>query len=274
MSKYPIALTIAGSDSGGGAGIQADLKSFSANGVYGASVITALTAQNTIAVTAVHNVPINMITAQLDAVFSDLDVKAVKIGMLSQTGIIRAVAQALKKYDARNIVLDPVMVTTTGDPLIADDAVDTLKTELFPLANLVTPNLYEAARLVGGKLAQNRNEMRGHGRGILAMGAEAVLVKGGHGLVSENNEESSDLLVTKQGEEWFDAKRISTINTHGTGCSLSSSIAANLAKGMSLSQSVANAKQWLTGAIASADEMDIGKGPGPINHFHNLWPKS
>lgn len=274
MSRYPIALTIAGSDSGGGAGIQADIKSFSANGVYGASVITALTAQNTVAVTAIHDVPIDMIAAQLDAVFSDLDVKAVKIGMLSQDTIIRAVVKSLRKYKAKNIVLDPVMVTTTGNPLIADDAVETLKTELFPLATLVTPNLHEAARLVGGKLALNRNEMEDQGKGILAMGAKAVLVKGGHGLADEKNEQSSDLLLTREGEEWFDAKRINTKNTHGTGCSLSSAIAANLAKGMNLSQSVENAKQWLTGAIASADQLDIGKGPGPINHFHNLWTRT
>lgn len=271
MTQYPVALTIAGSDSGGGAGIQADLKSFAANEVFGASVITALTAQNTVAVTAIHDVPIEFIEAQLDAVFSDIEIGAVKIGMLSQSPIIEQVAASLKKHNAKNIVLDPVMVTTTGDPLIADDAVETLKSELFPLATLVTPNLHETARLNDNQLPENRNEMKGQGRGILAMGANAVLVKGGHKTNDVADDESSDLLLTKGGEEWFTNPWIETNNTHGTGCSLSSAIAANLAKGHDLSKSIELAKNWLTGAIKHSDKLDVGKGSGPVHHFHNLW---
>lgn len=274
MSNIPIVLTIAGSDSGGGAGIQADLKSFAANRTYGASVITALTAQNTKGVTAIHDVPSDFITAQLDAVFSDLDIKAVKIGMLATKETIVTVAAALRKWNAKNIVVDPVMVTTSGDPLIADDAVATLKAELFPLAELVTPNLHEAARLTHGKLAANRNEMRGQARGILSNGPQAVLVKGGHATIEGDPSQSSDLLLTKTSDEWFDADRIDTQNTHGTGCSLSSAIAANLAKGMELNEAVAAAKIWLTEAIRTADELKIGEGHGPIHHFHNLYKNS
>jgi hydroxymethylpyrimidine/phosphomethylpyrimidine kinase len=274
MSIIPIVLTIAGSDSGGGAGIQADIKSFSANHTYGASVITALTAQNTMGVTAIQDVPLDFITAQMDAVFSDLDIKAVKIGMLATKEIIAIVAAGLQKWNAKNIVVDPVMVTTSGDPLIADDAVESLKTKLFPLADLVTPNLHEAARLTHGKLAANRNEMRGQGKGILSNGPKAVLIKGGHATIEGDQSESSDLLLTAKSDEWFDAKRIDTQNTHGTGCSLSSAIAANLAKGLEMSEAVKLAKFWLTGAIFEANQLDIGKGHGPVHHFHNLYPKS
>jgi len=272
MSTIPIALTIAGSDSGGGAGIQADIKSFSANGVYGASVISALTAQNTLGVTAIHDVPTGFIEAQLDAVFSDLDVKAVKIGMLATSEIIEVVASSLQKWNAKNIVVDPVMVTTSGAPLIADEAVETLKTRLFVLADLVTPNLHEAARLAHGKLAANRNEMKGQARAVLATGAKAALIKGGHGAEESDQSESADLLVSNSDEQWFVAKRIETENTHGTGCSLSSAIAANLAKGMDMSSAIEHAKAWLTGAIASSDQLSVGKGNGPVHHFHNLWP--
>ncbi|MGB7334337.1 MAG: bifunctional hydroxymethylpyrimidine kinase/phosphomethylpyrimidine kinase [Salaquimonas sp.] len=272
MSQIPITLTIAGSDSGGGAGIQADLKSFSANEVYGASVITALTAQNTLGVTGIHDVPTDFITAQLDAVFSDLNIASVKIGMLATPSIIETVAKALVKWNAKNIVVDPVMVTTSGDPLIADEAVDTLKLKLFPIATLVTPNLHEAARLTHGKLAACPNEIKGQGRGILATGTNAVLMKGGHATDNSEAVESADLLISKSGEEWFTAARINTKNTHGTGCSLSSAIAANLAKGMTLIEAVGAAKIWLTGAIAAADQLQVGKGHGPVHHFHNLWP--
>lgn len=271
MSNYPIALTIAGSDSGGGAGIQADIKSFSANAVYGASVITALTAQNTVAVTAIHDVPIDMITAQIDAVFDDIKIDAVKIGMLSQANTIQAVAAALKRHNAKNIVLDPVMVTTTGDPLIADDAVETLKKELFPLATLVTPNLHETARLNNKPTPENKTEMLAQAQNILDMGARAVLVKGGHKTSDADADKSSDFLLSAKGEEWFSTTWINTKNTHGTGCSLSSAIAANLAKGQGLSLAIDNAKTWLTGAIAASDELDVGKGSGPVHHFHNYW---
>ncbi|MCB1384332.1 MAG: bifunctional hydroxymethylpyrimidine kinase/phosphomethylpyrimidine kinase [Nitratireductor sp.] len=270
--KIPIALTIAGSDSGGGAGIQADLKSFSANHAFGASVITALTAQNTLGVTGIHEVPLDFVTAQMDAVFSDLNVRAVKIGMLASSAIIETVAGGLRKWQAKNIVLDPVMVTTSGDPLLADQAVETLRSVLFPLAAVVTPNLHEAARITGGDLAATRAGMIAQGRAILAMGARAALIKGGHAELAADDGESADVLVTASGEHWFSARRIDTRNTHGTGCSLSSAIAANLANGMALDAAVAAAKAWLTGAIAASDRLTVGKGPGPVHHFHNLWP--
>lgn len=265
----PIAVTIAGSDSGGGAGIQADIKSMSANGVYAASVITALTAQNTLGVTAIHDVPPEFVTAQIDAVFSDLRVDAVKIGMLSRADTIRAVADGLRRFDAANVVLDPVMVAASGDPLLADAAVETLIAELFPLAALITPNLHEAARLIGGEVAVDREAMRAQARMLAGMTAGAVLLKGGHGTGGE----SADLLLTADGEEWFAAPRIETRNTHGTGCSLSSAIAANLARGTALAPAVGAAKDWLTGAIAAADRLDIGAGHGPVHHFHELWEK-
>jgi hydroxymethylpyrimidine/phosphomethylpyrimidine kinase len=268
MSRIPIALTIAGSDSGGGAGIQADIKAMSANGVYAASAVTALTAQNTLGVTAIHDVPADFVTAQIDAVFSDLAVDAVKIGMLSQPDIIRAVADVLRRWRPRHVVLDPVMVATSGAVLIADDAVEVLVGELFPLATVVTPNMHEAARLTGRPVSDKDAAMVGQARAILAMGTQAVLLKGGHG----SGPLSRDLLLTDSGETWFEAPRIATRNTHGTGCSLSSAIAANLAKGMSLENAVHDAKHWLTGALRAADRLAVGSGPGPVHHFHNLWP--
>lgn len=267
MKSIPIALTIAGSDSGGGAGIQADLKSFSANRVYGASVITALTAQNTIGVTGVHDVPAEFIAAQMDAVFSDLEVDAVKIGMLSQVAVIEAVAAGLKKHKAKNIVFDPVMVTTSGDSLLADDAVEAIQTILMPMADLLTPNLYEAAKLTKQPLATSNDAMIKQAEMLLESGAKAVLVKGGH---SEDNN-CADYYKSSTDQTWLTAERIDTENTHGTGCSLSSAIAANLAHDMNMVEALKHAKQWLTGAIANSDQLDIGKGSGPVHHFHNIW---
>lgn len=267
MTNIPIALTIAGSDSGGGAGIQADLKSFSANRVYGASVITALTAQNTIGVTAVHDVPPEFITAQMDAVFSDFEVDAVKIGMLSQVAVIEAVAAGLKKYDAKNIVFDPVMVTTSGDSLLAEDAVEAIQTILMPMADLLTPNLYEAAKLTKQPLATSNDAMIKQAEILLKAGGKGVLIKGGH---SENNN-CADLYKSSSQETWLTAERIDTENTHGTGCSLSSAIAANLAYGMGMVEALEKSKKWLTDAIANSDQLDVGKGSGPVHHFHNLW---
>lgn len=267
MKKIPIALTIAGSDSGGGAGIQADLKSFSANRVYGASVITALTAQNTIGVTGVHDVPSDFITAQIDSVFSDLEIRAVKIGMLSQVSVIEAVAAGLKKHNAKKIVFDPVMVTTSGDSLLANDAVEAIQTILMPMADLLTPNLYETAKLTGQPLAASNDEMVRQADILLEAGAKAVLVKGGH---SENNN-CADFYKSSSEETWLTAERVNTQNTHGTGCSLSSAIAANLAHGKDMVEALQKAKEWLTGAIANSDQLNIGKGAGPVHHFHNLW---
>ena len=262
-----IAVTIAGSDSGGGAGIQADLKTFSALGVYGASVLTALTAQNTLGVTAIADIEPDFITAQMDAVFSDLKVKAVKIGMLSKTGVIEAVASGLDRYGLKNTVLDPVMVATSGDRLIDQSAVSHLQQFLFPRALLITPNLLEAAALTEQPVAQNQNEMLEQGQRLLAQGARAVLMKGGHG----QSETCTDLLINAQGFEAFSSPRIPTRNTHGTGCTLSSAIAAGLAKGLALREAVQEAKRYLTGALKAADQLQIGQGHGPVHHFHAQW---
>ena len=262
-----IALTIAGSDSSGGAGIQADLKTFGALGVYGASVITALTAQNTQGVTAIHDVPGNFIAAQIDAVFSDLDVGAVKIGMLSQVAAIEAVAAGLARHKARNIVLDPVMVATSGDRLLSADAVAALCRDLLPRALVVTPNLHEAAALTGGSLALDEPEMEAQARAILALGPRRVLIKGGHG----ESAESVDLLVGEGDTVRLTARRIATKNTHGTGCTLSSAIAARLAKGDGLVTAVQNAKAYVTAAIAAADTIHVGHGHGPLHHFYESW---
>ena len=262
-----IAVTIAGSDSGGGAGVQADLKTFAALGAYGASVITALTAQNTQGVSAIHDVPPAMIAAQIDAVFSDLKVNAVKIGMLSAPLAIGAVAAGLDRWKQNTVVLDPVMVATSGDRLLAPEAVATLTRDLFPRALVITPNLHEAAALTGMPLAQNENEMRAQAQALLALGANAVLIKGGHA----QQRDATDLLVTRDAIARFTAEKIETKNTHGTGCTLSSAIAAGLAKGASLAEAVADAKAYVTAAIAAADELTIGHGHGPVHHFHSWW---
>jgi hydroxymethylpyrimidine/phosphomethylpyrimidine kinase len=262
-----IAVTIAGSDSSGGAGIQADIKTFAALGVYGASVIAALTAQNTKGVTAIHDVPAEFITAQIDAVFSDLDVAAVKIGMLSQVAAIQAVAQGLARYKAKNIVLDPVMIATSGDRLLAASAVAALRTQLIPRALVVTPNLPEAAALTGASIARNEREMEVQAREILALGARNVLIKGGHG----DGAESVDLLVGEGDVIRLSARRIATKNTHGTGCTLSSAIAARLAKGSDLAAAAHDAKAYVTTAIAMTDQLDVGHGSGPLHHFYAQW---
>jgi len=262
-----IALTIAGSDSSGGAGIQADLKTFAALGVYGASVITALTAQNTQGVAAIHDVPPDFITAQIDAVFSDLDVAAVKIGMVGGAAAIEAAARGLVRHKAKNIVLDPVMVASTGAPLIARDGVDALRRLLIPRALIVMPNLPEAAALTGASVARNEQEMEIQARQILEFGARNVLIKGGHG----EGEDSVDLLVGQGDVIRLSAKRIATKNTHGTGCTLSSAIAAGLAKGRDLVAAVQDAKTYVTAAIAAADRLTVGHGHGPLHHFHAQW---
>lgn len=264
----PVALTIAGSDSGGGAGIQADLKAFAANEVFGTSVITALTAQNTQGVSAIHDVPLVFIAAQMEAIFSDFDVAAVKIGMLSRAETIRLVASELRRRNAIHIVLDPVMVATSGDRLLQDDAVDALRTELMPLAEIVTPNLHEAAALTGKSFARSEAEMEAQARDIFAFGPRAVLIKGGHG----TSEDAVDLLIGSDGAVTrLSAKRIKTKNTHGTGCTLSSAIAANLAKGMDITAAVRAAKDYVTDAIEHADDLEIGHGHGPLNHFYKYW---
>jgi hydroxymethylpyrimidine/phosphomethylpyrimidine kinase len=259
-----IALTIAGSDSSGSAGIQADLKTFAAYGVYGASVITALTAQNTRGVAAIHHVPADFVTAQIDAVFGDLDVRAVKIGMVAERGVIDAIVAGLARWSATPVVLDPVMVATSGDRLLASDAIEALRTSLIPRARIITPNLPEAAALLDEPVAVEPAEIEGQGRRLLALGVGAVLIKGGHG----EGAESVDYLIASGGTVALAAPRIATKNTHGTGCSLSSAIAAGLAKGEDLETAVRGAKTFVTAAIAAADRLHVGHGHGPIHHFH------
>jgi hydroxymethylpyrimidine/phosphomethylpyrimidine kinase len=263
----PIAVTLAGSDSGGGAGIQADLKTFSALGVYGASVVTALTAQNTRGVTAIHDVPAEFVAAQIDAVFSDLDVSAVKIGMVSQRGVIETIAAGLARWRQSRVVLDPVMIATSGDKLLAPDAVDVLRRVLMPLALVVTPNLPEAAALLDAPVAHTETAMREQGERLLALGARAVLIKGGHA----DGAESVDLLIEPTAVTRLAADRIATANTHGTGCTLSSAVAAGLAKGLPLAEAARAAKTYVTEALAAASRIKIGSGHGPVHHFHAWW---
>jgi hydroxymethylpyrimidine/phosphomethylpyrimidine kinase len=263
----PIAVTIAGSDSSGGAGIQADLKTFSALGVYGASVITALTAQNTKGVSAIHDVPASFVAQEIDAVFSDLDVGAVKIGMVSQAAVIEAIAAGLTRWRQHNVVVDPVMIATSGDRLLAPDAVDVLRRVLIPRALVVTPNLPEAAALLDAPVARTELDMRKQAERLIALGAKAVLIKGGHA----GGAESVDLLVEPAAFTRLAADRIATANTHGTGCTLSSAIAAGLAKGSGLAEAVRAAKAYVTDALAAAERIRIGSGHGPVHHFHAWW---
>jgi hydroxymethylpyrimidine/phosphomethylpyrimidine kinase len=265
-------LTIAGSDSGGGAGIQADLKTFAAFGTYGCSVIAALTAQNTRAVTAIHEVPPAFVAAQLDAVFDDIEIAAVKIGMLSSSRIIEAVAAGLERHRARNIVLDPVMVAKSGARLLRPDAVEALKERLLPLATLITPNLPEAGDLLGVEAPRNEAGMIAAAAALRALGPKAVLVKGGH------IEDADSIDVLDDGGEPLTlvAARVATgaapANTHGTGCTLSAAIAALLGKGLPLRDAVRAAKAYLTHALRAADQLRVGHGHGPVHHFHALWP--
>lgn len=261
----PIALTIAGSDSGGGAGIQADLKTFAACGAYGASVITALTAQNTKGVTGIHDVPADFVAAQIDAVFGDLDVAAVKIGMVSRQDIISAIVSGLKRWSAKHVVVDPVMIATSGDRLLSSDAINQVRTVLIPAAEIITPNLPEAAALLDAPIAKTDSEIDAQGARLLALGAPAVLIKGGHG---EGPTSVDHLFRTGAPVLRLAAPRIATKNTHGTGCSLSSAIAAGLAKKQPLEQAVREAKAYVSAAIAAADRLNVGRGHGPIHHFH------
>jgi hydroxymethylpyrimidine/phosphomethylpyrimidine kinase len=263
----PIAVTIAGSDSGGGAGVQADLKTFSALGVYGASVIAALTAQNTKGVTAIHQVPPAFLAAQMDAVFSDLAVGAVKIGMLGNVAAILAVAAGLERHNQTNVVLDPVMAATSGHRLLAADAIEALRTELLPRARVITPNLPEAAALLDAPQAADENEMLAQADRLIALGANAVLMKGGHA----GGPESTDLLVTATASIRVIGARVATRNTHGTGCTLSAAIAAGLARARGLTEAVRDAKEYVNAAIGGADRLSIGNGPGPVHHFFRWW---
>lgn len=267
LLQTPIALTIAGSDSGGGAGIQADLKTFSALGVFGTSAIASLTAQNTLGVQGVLPIPPAFVQQQIHSVLSDIHVGAIKTGMLATAEIIAAVAQSLSAYPQIPLVLDPVMVATSGDRLLAEDAIQTLIKQLMPLATLITPNLHEAAVLLNAAPAQNLAQMQIQGEQIIALGARAVLMKGGH----TDGDKATDLLITAAGVEAFSAPRLTTKNTHGTGCTLASAIAAGLAKQLSLSDSVKQAKHYLQQALVHSEKLHIGQGSGPVHHFYSFY---
>ena len=264
--KRKTALTIAGSDSSGGAGIQADIKTMLANGVYAMSAITALTAQNTTGVTAILNSTPEFLAQQLDSIFTDIYPDAVKIGMVSDKELIRVIARKLKQYEARRIVVDPVMVATSGARLISEDAIETLKQELFPLATVLTPNIPEAEALSGQSI-KTAEDMISAAKVISDSYHCAVFCKGGHDLNDAN-----DLLYYEGMARWFRGKRINNPNTHGTGCTLSSAIASNLAKGYDLPTAVEQAKEYISGALAAM--LDLGSGSGPMDHgfaIHNAF---
>jgi hydroxymethylpyrimidine/phosphomethylpyrimidine kinase len=266
--RVPVALTIAGSDPSGGAGIQADLKTFTALGVYGASVITALTAQNTTGVSGVFGIPPAFIAQQLDAVASDLNIAAVKTGMLGDTATVEAVVQGITRHGFKTLIVDPVMVATSGDVLLAPDAIDAVRTRLIPLATLMTPNLHEAAKLLNAEVARDVSQMEEQGRRLLAFGPGAVLIKGGHA----TGDNAIDVLVSHGGVIHVSAPRIETRNTHGTGCTLSAAIAAYMAMGLDLEAAVRAAKLFLTEALRAASAQILGSGAGPVDHLHAIRP--
>lgn len=267
-SRYARVLSIAGSDSGGGAGIQADLKTFSALGCYGMTAITAITAQNTQGVRAIHGVPPDILRAQIEAVVEDIGVDAVKIGMLHSPEVVQVVAQAIRQFGLRKVVLDPVMVATSGDRLIAQETVQVLVKELFPLATVITPNLDEAELLLGHKI-EGIEALEPAARELLALGAKAVLLKGGH---LQGNEVVDVLLQPGQAALRMTSPRIASRNVHGTGCTLSSAIAAHLALGLDLPQAVTQARAYILMAIAAGANVRTGHGHGPLNHGHAPMP--
>jgi hydroxymethylpyrimidine/phosphomethylpyrimidine kinase len=267
MTPIPIVVSIAGSDPSGGAGIQADLKTFSALGAYGGAVMTALTAQNTRGVTGIHNVPPEFVALQIDTVFADLRVDAVKIGMISTADIARAVARSLRGAGARNVVLDPVMIAKSGHALLDPTAVAALREELVPLATVITPNLPEAGVLLDGGMPQTLDDMRRAVRALHRLGPRYVYLKGGH----LGGDESPDLLYDGETTVELTAPRIHTANTHGTGCTLSSAIAALLPQRPDVRRAVEDAKAYLSAAIAASDRLRVGSGHGPVHHFHALW---
>jgi hydroxymethylpyrimidine/phosphomethylpyrimidine kinase len=262
----PKALTIAGSDSGGGAGIQADLKTFAALSVYGSSVITAITAQNTCAVTAVHEIPVDIIAAQIDAVMEDIGADAVKTGMLSSPAIVTVVADGIRRHNIKNLVVDPVMIAKSGDRLLQEDAVEAVKTQLLPLAHVVTPNIPEAEVLAGMPIS-SQADMIEAARKIADSGPAVVIVKGGH-------LDGSPIDVAWDGStvSYFETPRVDTKATHGTGCTYSAAIAAHLAKGYRVQDAIEQSKQYLFNALMNA--YDVGAGHSPVHHFHKLWPRT
>jgi hydroxymethylpyrimidine/phosphomethylpyrimidine kinase len=269
--SYCRALTIAGSDSGGGAGIQADLKTFAALGCYGMSAITALTAQNTCGVTAIYGIPAHFVEAQIDAVLADIGADAIKVGMLGNAEVVAAVAGRLRASPSIPVVVDPVMVAKGGDRLLRPEAVAAVRDVLLPVATVVTPNLPEAETLLERTIA-TRTEMEVAARALVALGPRAAVVKGGH---LEDGDESPDCLAVRHNAgvelHWFSGPRVATVNTHGTGCTFSAAIAAQLAAGIPLIEAVAGAKAYLVEAIAAGAPYRVGQGHGPVHHFHALW---
>lgn len=267
MSRLAKILTIAGSDPSGGAGAQGDLKTFSALGCYGMAVLSALTAQNTLGVQGVHVVPAAFVAAQIEAIFADISVDAVKIGMIGAAANVDSIAASLRRFGAQNVVLDPVLVATSGHSLGGEELVAPIREKLFPLARLVTPNLIESALLAGGRMPENALDMRAIALRIHALGAPAVLVKGGH----LPDGEAFDLLYDGADFTEFSAPRVATRNTHGTGCLLSAAIAARLGQGADLREAVGDAKKFLSAALAAGATMEIGAGHGPPQPFFALW---
>ncbi len=263
LSKPPTAMTIAGSDSGGGAGIQADLKTFSALGVFGTSTLTAITAQNTVGVSAVHEVPTEVISAQIDAVMTDIGADAVKTGMLSSAAIVATVSDAVRRHGIDNLVVDPVMVAKSGDRLLREEAISTICSDLIPLARVVTPNIPEAEDLTGLSIVSD-SEVRRAAEAIFGMGARSVVIKGGH-----RDGPPTDTLYDGERFLEFTTERIPSTNTHGTGCTFASAVAAGLARGLDVPSAVQQAKDYVTAAIRSA--YPIGRGHGPLHHFHAFW---
>ncbi len=261
------ALTIAGTDPSGGAGIQADLKAFSALGAYGTSVITALVAQNTRGVQSVYRITPDFVAAQLDSVLSDVRIDTAKIGMLADSDIVAVVAQKLAAVPLPFVVLDTVMIAKSGDALLTADAVAALREQLLPQVSLITPNLPEAAALLGVKVAEDERTMLQQGEALLDLGCEAVLMKGGH----LHHAESPDWLLTRSGHNRFTAPRVNTRHTHGTGCSLSAALAALRPVSLDWATTVEAAKAWLQQALLQADTLEVGQGIGPVHHFHRWW---
>lgn len=266
--NFPIALSIAGFDGSGGAGMQADIKTFSARGVYACNVLTSLPIQNTTGVKALYDLPIKCISDQIDSMFGDLDIAAVKIGMLHKIEIIELIANKLNEYKPKFVVVDPVMVAKSGHRLLKEDAVSALKSLILPLATVLTPNIPEAEDILGREIT-NYDDIEVAGREILQFGGEAVVIKGGH---MENDSKSSDCIVQRNGDlTWIHSERFRSNNTHGTGCTFSAAIASELAKGYSILDSISTAKKYLSKAIYSSTQMKIGKGKGPVHFFHEWW---
>lgn len=266
MKRYPVVLSIAGSDSSGGAGIQADLKAISALGAYAATAITAITVQNTMGVRAIHAIPPEYVKGQIEAVMDDLAPDAIKIGMINDIRIVRVIAESICRYHPRHVVFDPVMVSTSGSKLIEDDAIEVLTKELMPLTDIITPNLDEAIVLTG-KTIRNLEEMKQAAKDLLSFGSKAVLVKGGH----LSGEQMYDVLQLRTQDEpiIFTGKHVKSKNVHGTGCTLSSAIATYLAFGYDMPEAVGKAKEYIAGAIEAGKDIFIGHGNGPLNHFYS-----